>query len=103
MVRGDYQPLPRKGGCRNSAFTDIDYGAEASLRNRLQKKPSNPSVNVQSTSFLPSAHVRSNNAESQSGSANRKRQLSVQNQKGPLGPRPLDASPGKRCESTHDA
>ncbi|KAF7507497.1 hypothetical protein GJ744_010428 [Endocarpon pusillum] len=73
--------------------------SEASLRNRLQKKHSNPSVNVQSTSFLPSAHVRSNNAESQSGFANRKRQLSIHNQKGPLGPRPLDASIGKRSFS----
>ncbi len=98
VVRGDHQPLPRKGGCRNSAFTDIDYVAEASSRNHLQKKSPNPSETVESASFLPSTNVRVNNAEFQFGPTNRKGQLSIQNQKGPMGPRPLDASIGKRYE-----
>lgn len=72
---------------------------EASPRNRLQKKRSNSSVNVESVSSLPSTNVRVNNAES--GFANRKRQLSIQNQKGPMGPRPLDASSGKKYEEGH--
>jgi dual specificity tyrosine-phosphorylation-regulated kinase 2/3/4 len=98
-----FQPLPRKGGRRNSAFTDIDYAAEFSPRNRLQKKSSNPSVHAEIAPLPPSTNVRvSNNAEL--GPPNRKRQSSIPNQKGPMGPRPLDASAGKRYGETsvHD-
>jgi hypothetical protein len=101
VVRGHHQHLPRKDGCRNAAFTHIDRIAEASSRHYLQKKSSNPSVNVEGASFLPSTNVRTNNADFQSGPTNRKRQVSIQNQKGPMGPRPLDASSGKRLERRH--
>jgi dual specificity tyrosine-phosphorylation-regulated kinase 2/3/4 len=96
VVRGNLQPLPRKGGCRNSAFTDIDYVAEAPSRNRLQKNHSNPSVHFENSSTLPSTNVRANNVDPQVGPTNRKRQSSIQSQKGPMGPRPLDATIGKR-------
>ena len=83
---------------QQSAFSDIDYHAEASPRNRLQK-PSPPSIHGESASFLPS-NVRSSNAEP--GPTNYKRQVSIHNQKGPMGPRPLDPSNAKRFENRHD-
>jgi hypothetical protein len=82
--------------------TYIDLVQEASLGPRLQKESSNPSMNENSASFLPSTNGRTDNVESQNGPANRKRQFSIQNQKVPMGPRPLDASSGKRYEYTHD-
>ena len=87
-----------------SSFTDIDCVTEPLSRNRLQKKPSKPSVQVGSASFLPvtDPNVCSNNAQSQSRTRNRKGQLTIQNQQGPMGPRPLGGSMRRRYEEIHD-
>lgn len=76
--------------------TVIDHAADATSRPRLRKNTSGSFLDVDSASFLPSTTAQAHNAELDS--PQRRRQLSMQSQKGPVGPRPLDGSKGKRYE-----